>query len=157
MMKLFIEMSTNTLKLSLTEPPQLELKPLLENLKYVFLGPSNTLPVIISSCLTTDQEKQLLKVLKECKSALEWSIADIKGISPSICMHKIILEPNTEPVRDKQRRLNPNMLEVVKKEIVKLLDFGMIYAISDSEWVSPIQCVPKKGGITVVKAENINR
>ena len=87
--------------------------------------------------------------------ALGWSIADIKGISPSICMHKIILEPDTEPVRDKQGRLNPNMLEVVKKEIIKLLDFGMIYAISDSEWVSHVQCVPKKGGITVVKAENM--
>ena len=77
---------------------------------------------------------QLLEVLKECKSALGWSIADIKEISPSICMHKIILESDTEPVRDKQRRLNPNILEVVKNEIIKLLDFGMIYAISDSEW-----------------------
>ena len=53
-------------------------------------------------------------------------------------MHKIILEPEANPVRDKQRRLNPNMMEVVKNEIIKLLDFGIIYPISDSKWVSPI-------------------
>ena len=69
-------------------------------------------------------------------------------------MHKIILEPDTEPVREKQRRLNPNMMEVVKKKIIKLLDFGIIFSISDSEWVSPVQCVPKKGRITVVQVEN---
>ena len=106
MMKLSVEMSTNTLKPSSTEPPQLELKPLPNNLKYTFLEPSNTLPVIISSCLTINQEIQLLEVLKECKSALGWSIADIKGISSSIYKHMIILEPDTEPVRDKQWRLN---------------------------------------------------
>ena len=123
-------------------------------MKYAFLGPNNTLPIIISSKLDQEQEQQLLQVLKECQSAIGWSIADIKGISPSICMHKIILEPTCEPVREKQRRLNHNMMEVVKKEIIKMLNFDIIYAISDSEWVSPVQCVPKKGGITIVQAEN---
>lgn len=70
-------------------------------------------------------------------------------------MHKIILEENAKPmVVDAQRRLNPNMKEVVKKEIIKLLDFGIIFPISDSSWVSPVQCVPKKGGMTVVKNES---
>lgn len=66
-------------------------------------------------------------------------------------MHKIILEENAKPMVDAQRRLNPNMKEVVKKEIIKLLDFGIIFPISDSSWVSPVQCVPKKGGMPVVK------
>lgn len=69
-------------------------------------------------------------------------------------MHKIILEENAKPMVDAQRRLNPNMKEVVKKEIIKLLDFGIIFPISDSSWVSPVQCVPKKGGMPVVKNES---
>ncbi|GKB02963.1 hypothetical protein Tco_0831052, partial [Tanacetum coccineum] len=66
----------------------------------------------------------------------------------------IQLLDDKKPVIQKQRRLNPNMQEVVKKEIVKLLDTGIIYPIVDSPWVSPIHCVPKKGGITVVTNEN---
>jgi len=68
------------------------LKTLPDNLKYAFLGKNNTLPVIISNKLTEDQEERLVEVLKKYKEAIGWSIADIKGISPSICMHMIILE-----------------------------------------------------------------
>ena len=96
-----------------------------------------------------------MRVLKEFKSALGWTLADIKGISPTTCMHHIFLEEGAKPTREAQRRLNPPMMEVVKKEIIKLLDCGVIYPISDSRWVSPIQCVPKKSGVTVVtNAEN---
>ena len=56
-----------------------------------------------------------------------------------------------QPTREAQRRLNPPMMEVVKKEILKLLDVGVIYPISDSKWVRPVQVVPKKFGVTVVK------
>ncbi|CAN6566696.1 unnamed protein product [Malus baccata var. baccata] len=66
-------------------------------------------------------------------------------------MHRILLEEGTKPSREAQRRLNPPMMEVVKKEIIKLLDCGVIYPISDSHWVSPVQVVPKKSGVTVVK------
>ena len=58
-----------------------------------------------------------------------------------------------KPTVEHQRRLNPIMKEVVKKEIIKWLDAGIIYPISDSSWVSPMQCVPKKGGITVITNE----
>ena len=91
-----------------------------------------------------------MKVLKEHKKAIGWTIADIKGISPSTCMHKILLEDNHKSSIEHQRRLNPIMKEVVKKEILKWLDAGIVYPISDSSWVSPVQCVPKKGGMTVV-------
>nr|GEU57292.1 reverse transcriptase domain-containing protein [Tanacetum cinerariifolium] len=66
----------------------------------------------------------------------------------------IQLLDDKKPVVQKQRRLNLNMQEVVKKEIVKLLDSGIIDPIADSAWVSPIHCVPKKGGITVITNEN---
>ena len=69
-------------------------------------------------------------------------------------MHRILIEDGAKPTREPQRRLNPNMMEVVKKEIQKLLDAGIIYAISDSKWVSPVQVVPKKSGITVIKNED---
>ncbi|GJS83046.1 reverse transcriptase domain-containing protein [Tanacetum coccineum] len=81
-------------------------------------------------------------------------MTNIPGICPSFCKHQIQLLDDKKPVVKKQRRLNPNMQEVVKKEIVKLLDTGIIYPIADSPWVSPIHCVPKKGGIIFVTNEN---
>ncbi|CAN6700800.1 unnamed protein product [Malus baccata var. baccata] len=118
-------------------------------------GENETLPAIISSSLTAQEEEKLVRVLKEFKSALGWTLADIKGISPTTWMHHIFLEEGAKPAREAQRRLNPPMMDVVKKEIIKLLDCGVIYPISDSRWVSPIQCVPKKSGVTVVEnAEN---
>jgi hypothetical protein len=95
----------------------------------------------------------LLEILRKYKKAIGWTLDDIKGISPTLCMHKILLEDDTKPTREAQRRLNPIMQEVVKKEVLKLLDVGIIYPISDSKWVSPIHVVPKKSGITVVKNE----
>ena len=129
---------------STEKPPELELKPLPVHLKYAFLGTSSTLPVIISSSLSREQEEKLLRVLREHKMAIGWSIADIKGISPSICQHKILMEDKYRPSIEPQRRLNPNMKEVVRAEVLKLLDAGIIYPISDSTWVSPVQVVPKK-------------
>src|SRR4029450_10239859 len=84
---------------SLISPPQLELKPLPATLKYVFLGSNETLPVIIASNLTNDQEMKLLVVLKEHKEAIGWSVADLKGIDPSICMHRIHLEEDAKTSR----------------------------------------------------------
>ena len=63
---------------------------------------------------------------------------DLKGTSPTMCMHKILMEDDQKPVVQPQRRLNPAMKEVVRKEVVKLLDAGLIYPISDSSWVSPV-------------------
>ncbi|XP_019238790.1 PREDICTED: uncharacterized protein LOC109218850 [Nicotiana attenuata] len=138
---------------SIEEAPKLELKPLPAHLRYAYLGNSETLPMIISSSLTSTQEEKLLRVLREHKRAIGWTIADIKGISPSFCMHKIFLEDGHRPSVEQQRRLNPIMKEVVKKEVIKLLDASIIFPISDSNWVSPVQCVPKKGGMTVVENE----
>ena len=142
------------MKPSLEEPPVLELKLLPEHLKYAFLGQGETLPVIIASDLMQEQEQALLRVLHNHKAAIGWTIADLKGISPAVCMHRIITDPATKPSRDTQRRLNPNMREVVKKEVLKWLDAGIIYPISDSTWVSPTQTVPKKAGITIVENSN---
>ncbi|CAN6583797.1 unnamed protein product [Malus baccata var. baccata] len=146
-----IPVSTNTLLPSVIQAPVLDLKPLPDHLKYVFLGDEETLPVIVSSSLTILEEEKLIRVLKEHKTAIGWTLADIKGISPTTCMHRIFLEEGAKPTREAQRRLNPPMMEVVKKEIIKLLDCGVIYPISDSCWVSPVQVVPKKSGVTVVK------
>ncbi|GJX53704.1 reverse transcriptase domain-containing protein [Tanacetum coccineum] len=137
------------------EPPtDLELKPLPDNLEYVFLEEPSFLPIIISSQLSKEKKNKLIYVLKKHKQAFAWKTIDITGICLSFCKHKIQLLDDKKPVVQKQRRLNPNMHEVVKKEIVKLLDTGIIYQIADSPWVSPIHCVPKKDGITVVTNEN---
>ncbi|XP_074300626.1 uncharacterized protein LOC141631917 [Silene latifolia] len=136
---------------SIVKPPIVKLKPLPSHLKYAFLGDGETLPVIISSKLTKEREEALIRVLKQHKETIGWTMADIKGISPTLCMHRILLEDEAKPVRQPQRRLNPPMMDVVKKEVLKLFHVGMIYPISDSQWVSPTQVVPKKSGLTVVE------
>ena len=93
-------------------------------------------------------------MIKEHKKAIGWTLADIPGINPSFYMHRILLQEGTKPVRQPQCRLNPQILDVVKKEVTKLLQVGIIYPISDNTWVSPIQVVPKKSGITVIKNEH---
>jgi hypothetical protein len=69
-------------------------------------------------------------------------------------MHHLLLEDNAKPTREMQRRLNPPMMEVMKAEILKLLDARVIYPITDSKWVAPIHVVPKKTRITLVKNKN---
>nr|GFA09101.1 reverse transcriptase domain-containing protein [Tanacetum cinerariifolium] len=105
-------------KSSVEEPHKLELKELPSHLEYAFLEDSNKLP----------------------------KISDIKGIDPRFCTHKILMEDDYKPAMQSQRRVNPKIHDVIKKEVIKLLNAGMIYHISDSPWVSPIHCVPKKGG-----------
>ncbi|KAL0393210.1 UNVERIFIED_CONTAM: Retrovirus-related Pol polyprotein from transposon.6 [Sesamum radiatum] len=139
---------------SVLQAPKLELKPLPEHLKYIYLGNEETLPAIISSKLSKEHEEKLVTLLREHRTAIGWTLADIKGISPAMCMHRIYLEDNTRPSREPQRRLNPTLKEVVMKEILKLLDAGIIFPISDSAWVSPVHVVPKKTGMTVVKNQN---
>ena len=95
------------------EAPELELKPLPEELKYAYLGEQQTYPVVIFSQLTHDQEGKLLSVLKKNKTAFGWTLKDIKGINPLICTHRIYLEENAKTTRQPQRRLNPHMKEVV--------------------------------------------
>ena len=92
-----------------------------------------------------------MKLLCDHKITIGWTSANIKVISPSMCMHHMLLEDNTKPTKKIQRRLNLPIIEVVKAEILKLLDVGVIYLITDSKWVVPIRVVPKKTGITMVK------
>nr|GEZ02180.1 reverse transcriptase domain-containing protein [Tanacetum cinerariifolium] len=123
-------------KSSIDEPPMVELKDLPPHLEYVFLEGDDKLPVIIAKDLK-DEEKTTL----------------IKGINPEFCTHKILMEDDFKPAVQHQRRVNPKIHEVIKKEVLKLLDAGLIYPISNSPWVSPVHCVPKKGGFTVVENE----
>ncbi|GJU34880.1 reverse transcriptase domain-containing protein [Tanacetum coccineum] len=140
-------------KSSIEEPPELELKDLPSHLKYAFLEENDKLPVIIAKGLKDDDKDALLKVLKTHKRAIAWKITDIKGIDPYFCTHKILMEDDYKPTVQSQRRVNPKIHEVLKKQVLKFLDAGMIYPIFDSSWVSPVHCVPKKGRITIVANE----
>nr|GEY04200.1 DNA-directed DNA polymerase [Tanacetum cinerariifolium] len=115
-------------KYSIEEPLELELKELPSHLEYAYL--------------------------EGVDKAIAWKITDIKGIDPRFCTLKILMEEDYKPTVQSQRRVNPKIHEVIKKEVIKILDAGMIYPISDSPWVSPIHCVPKKGGIIIVEIEN---
>ncbi|GJW34980.1 reverse transcriptase domain-containing protein [Tanacetum coccineum] len=136
---------------SVNEPPEVELKDLPPHLEYAFLEGNDKLPVIIAKDLKNEEKAALIEVLKSHKRAIAWKLSDIKGIDPEFCTHKILMEEDYEPTVQHQRRVNPKIHDVIKKEVEKLLDAGLIYPISDSPWVSPVHCVPKKGGMTVVK------
>ena len=136
-----------------TSTEGLILKELPSHLRYAFLEPEKAKPVIISTALTKNEEHKLLNILRKYKEAIAWLIEDLKGISPSICMHKILLEDNAKTSIEHQRRLNPVMKDVVRKEVLKWLNTGFIYAISYNPWVSPVHVVPKKGGFTMIRNE----
>ncbi|XP_070032352.1 uncharacterized protein [Nicotiana tomentosiformis] len=123
-------------KLSIDEAPKLELKPLPPHLQYAYLGGSYTLHVIVSSDLSKLQEEKLLRVLCKHKRAIGWTMYDIRGISPALCMHKILMEEGHKPSVEHQRCLNTIMKEVVRKEVIKWLDVGIVFPISDSKWIA---------------------
>nr|GEY45897.1 reverse transcriptase domain-containing protein [Tanacetum cinerariifolium] len=140
-------------KSSINEPPEVELKNLPPHLEYVFLEDDDKLPAIIAKDLSIEEKATLIKVLKLHKQAITWKLSDIKGINPEFYTHKILMEDDFKPAVQHQRRVNPKIHDVIKKEVEKLLDVGLIYLISNSPWVSPVHCVLKKGGFTVVENE----
>nr|GFB10797.1 reverse transcriptase domain-containing protein [Tanacetum cinerariifolium] len=93
---------------------------------------------IIAKNLKVDEREALLNVLKSHKRAIAWKISDIKGIDPRFCAHKIIMEDDYKPAVQSQRRVNPKIHDVIKKEVIKLLDADMIYPISNSPWAGKI-------------------
>ncbi|KAK1677954.1 hypothetical protein QYE76_038802 [Lolium multiflorum] len=136
------------------EDPVFDLKPLPDNLKYAHIDDKKIYPVIISSKLSEFEEERLLEILKKHRGAIGYTLDDLKGISPSICQHAINMEDDAKPVVEPQRRLIPKMKDVVRNEVLRLLEAGIIYPIADSRWVSHVHCVPKKGGMTVVPNDN---
>ncbi|GJR05008.1 reverse transcriptase domain-containing protein [Tanacetum coccineum] len=143
----FKQVDVTLTKPLIEEPPELELKDLPSHLEYAILEGTDKLLVIISKELKEDEKAALLKVLKSHKWAIAWKFSDIKGIDT----HKILMEDDFKPVVQHQRRVNSKIHEVIKKEVIKLLDAELIYPNSDSLWVSPIHYVPKKGGITIIE------
>ncbi|GKA87351.1 reverse transcriptase domain-containing protein [Tanacetum coccineum] len=121
-------------KSSIDEPPEVELKDLPPHLEYAFLEGTDKLPVIITKDLKIKEKAALIKVLKSHKRALTWQLSDIKGINPEFYTHKILTEDDFKSTVQHQRRVNPKIHEVIKKEVLKLLDSGLIYPILDSPW-----------------------
>nr|GFB92621.1 reverse transcriptase domain-containing protein [Tanacetum cinerariifolium] len=132
-------LDAKTDKSSINEPPEVELKDLPPHLEYTFLEGNDKFPVIIAKDLSVKEKDALIKVSKSHKQAIAWKLSDIKGINLEFCTYKILI--------------NPKIHDVIKKEVLKLLDAGLICPISDSPWVSPVYCVPKKGGFTIVENE----
>ncbi|RDX98633.1 Retrovirus-related Pol polyprotein from transposon 17.6, partial [Mucuna pruriens] len=128
----------------------------ISHLKYAYLDVEQQLPVIIASNLRWEQEDKLLSVLRKHKKAIGWKLFDLPRINPSICMHRILMEEEAKPIRQQQKRMNPTILDVVKKEVTKLLAAGIIYRISYSQWVSLVQVVPKTFGMTVTKNQHMS-
>nr|GEX93245.1 reverse transcriptase domain-containing protein [Tanacetum cinerariifolium] len=128
--------------------------PPLPNQKDYFFRIHKDLKVIEPKENKSSNDKPPEVELKELPPHLEYAFLGDNnkwpGIDPEFCSHKILLEEDYESKVQSQRRFNPKIHDVIKKEVEKLLDEGLIYPISDSPWVSPVHCVPKKGGMTVV-------
>ncbi|GKE26191.1 DNA-directed DNA polymerase [Tanacetum coccineum] len=125
-----------TVEPSSDELPELELKDLPPHFEYAFLEGTDKLPVIIAKDLKDEDKTALLKVLRSHKPAIAWKISNIKGIDPKFCTYKILMEDNVKPTVQHQRRVNPKIYEVIKKEFIKLLEAGLIYPISDNPLVT---------------------
>jgi hypothetical protein len=139
-----------------TEEPSrspIELKPLPPGLRYAFLHNDSKSHVIINDQLAREETHRLITILEQHRLAFGYSLQDLNGISLALCTHRIPTDPNVLPSREPQRRLNNAMREVVRKEVLKLFHAGIIYHVSHSELVSPVQVVSKKKGMTVVKNE----
>nr|GEZ85237.1 hypothetical protein [Tanacetum cinerariifolium] len=121
-------------KSSIDEPPEVELKDLPSHLEYVFLEGDDKLPVIIAKDLSVKEKTALITVLKLHKPAITCKLSDIKGIDLKFCTHKILMEDDFEPAVQHHRRVNPKIHDVIKNEVLKVLDAGLIYPISDSPW-----------------------
>ncbi|GJR71855.1 reverse transcriptase domain-containing protein [Tanacetum coccineum] len=136
------------------EIPEVELKELPPHLEYAFLEKNNKLPVILKDLSQRRNDPTQSNVLKNktsiCLETFLMIPTEHRSNFAHISRHKILLEDDYEPSVQHQRRVNPKIHDVIKKEVEKLLDAGLIYPISDSPWVSPVHCVPKKGGMTVV-------
>nr|GEZ14237.1 reverse transcriptase domain-containing protein [Tanacetum cinerariifolium]GEZ14251.1 reverse transcriptase domain-containing protein [Tanacetum cinerariifolium] len=116
------------------EPPEVELKELPPHLAYAFLGENEKWPVIISKDLSINEKSALIDVLKSRKKSIAWKLTDIKGIDPEFCSHKILNKEDYSPKVQSQRRVNSKIHDVIKKEVEKLLEAGLIHPISDSPW-----------------------
>ncbi|GJR25491.1 reverse transcriptase domain-containing protein [Tanacetum coccineum] len=138
-------------KSSIDEPPEVKLKDLPPHPEYAFLEGNDKFPVIIAKDSSVEEKSALIKVLKSHKQAIAWKLFDIKGINPEFCTHKILMEEVYKPAVQHQIRVNPKIHGVIKKEVEKHLDAGLIYPISDSPWVSPVHCITKKVGFTIVE------
>nr|GFB84010.1 retrovirus-related Pol polyprotein from transposon 17.6 [Tanacetum cinerariifolium] len=105
-------------------------------LEYAFLESDDKLPVIIAKYLNVEEKTTLITVLKSQKRAIAWKLSDIKGTDPEFCTHKILMEEDFKPVVQHQRRVNPKIHDVIKQEVLKILNPGLIYPISDSLWLN---------------------
>nr|GEW13138.1 reverse transcriptase domain-containing protein [Tanacetum cinerariifolium] len=144
-------------KSSNDEPPEVELKELPPYLEYIFLGDNNKWPVIIAKDLSVYEKTALIKVLKSRKQAIAWKLTDIKGINPEFCSHEILLEEDYAPKVQSQRRVNPKIDDVIKKEVEKLLDAGLIYPISDSPWPFELMCDASDFAVGAVLGQRIKK
>nr|GFC61519.1 reverse transcriptase domain-containing protein [Tanacetum cinerariifolium] len=109
-------------KSSVDEPHVAELKELPPHLEYAFLEGDDKLPVIITKDLSVEEKTALITILKSHKRTIAWKLSDIKGINPEFCTHKILMEEDFEPAAQHQRRVNPKIHDVIKQEVIKLLE-----------------------------------
>jgi len=123
---------------------------------YIFINNDKKYLMVISDKFSDEESYKLITILEKHCATFGYSLQDLKGISPVLCTHRIPTNPGITPSREPQHKLQNMVRLVVKKEVLKLLHAGIIYPVPHSEWVSPVQVVPKKGGMTVVQNDKMN-
>ncbi|GKA69023.1 hypothetical protein Tco_0775087 [Tanacetum coccineum] len=117
----------STLQFFVDEILRVELKELPPISEYAFWRASTKLPSLLLKGWIVEENPLSVKVLKSHKRALAWKLSDIQGINPEFCTHKILMEEDYAPAVQHQRRVNPKIHDVIKKEVEKLLEAGLIY------------------------------
>ena len=130
-----------------TSAEGLILKELPSHLKYAFLEPKKGKPVIILAALTEIEEQKLLQILRRYMEAISWSIEDLNSISPSICMHKILLNDDANTSIEHQRRLNPVMKKVFQKGGAEMVECRFYICNIKQLLGEPSPCGSQKGRI----------
>jgi hypothetical protein len=122
-------------------------------IKVQIFGPRQDLSSHRERWIESRRKWEVAEFIEKHRKVIGYLINDLKGLSPAFCTHRIPIEEQCKPVVKHKRRITHAMWEVVKKEVIKLLDARIIYPVPHSEWVSPVHCVSKKGGLTMVKNE----
>nr|GEY97173.1 reverse transcriptase domain-containing protein [Tanacetum cinerariifolium] len=140
-----------TVKSSVNEPPEVKLKDLPPHLEYVFLEGDNKLPIIIAKELGDEEKSALIKVLKSHKRVIAWKLSDIQGINPEFCTHKILMKEDYKPVVQHQRRVNPKIHDIIKKETMEVfMDDFSVFGNSFENCLSRLDKMLQRAKVDVI-------
>ena len=142
-----VEIDPSTKLLRLVEEEEKEIQPHEESIEVINLGTKDDKKEIkIGTLIGKNVREDLIKLLHEYKDVFAWSYQDMPGLDTSVVVHKLPLKPECKPVKQKLRRMRPDMSLKIREEVKRQFDAGFLTVAKYPEWVANIVPVPKKDG-----------